>query len=182
MRCPSTDGTVEPSAGLSSSLVLKKRGILSTDRLTRAKFQAIMTTFSTGEKKNPYIFPIFTRSGDEWLVVDDKQGQTTELKAWDKTQAYRHRDPEGMGQDPVIPPSTGWMYIHRVRSYGVDGHQWDQHAIADTSLTCTLPAVSSPCSVTLRLSGRAKDFQGKCNGEYKDTGLRSMGRQVTFIL
>ena len=50
MRCSSTDGTVEPSAGLSSSLVLKRRGLLSTDKLTRAKYQAIMTTFCTGER------------------------------------------------------------------------------------------------------------------------------------
>ena len=73
-----------------------------------------------------------------------------------------------VGDDPTIPPSTGWQFLGQSNSE------------EDPSLTCTQPADSPPCSVTLKLSGLAKDFQGKCEGEYKDTGLRSAGRQVTF--
>ena len=34
------------------------------------------------------------------------------------------------------------------------------------------------CSITVSLSGLAKDIQGECKAEYKDTRLISMGRQV----
>ena len=73
------------------------------------------------------------------------------------------------GEDPTLPPSAGWQF------YGQGEFE------EDPSVRCrALPAGSPPCSVTLKLSGLAKDFQGKCEGEYKDTGLRSFGRQVTF--
>ena len=72
--------------------------------------------------------------------------------------------------NPTLPPSTGWQ----VRK----GYEEFEEG---PSVRCrALPAGSPPCSVTLKLSGLAKDFQGKCEGEYKDTGLRSLGRQVTF--
>ena len=71
-------------------------------------------------------------------------------------------------KDPTLPPSTGWQF----RKKG----KFEE----EPSVRCrALPAGSPPCSVTLKLSGLAKDFQGKCEGEYKDTGMRSMGRQVT---
>ena len=50
----------------------------------------------------------------------------------------------------------------------------------DAYLTCRSTPSSSSCSVTVSLSGLAKEIQGKCEGEYKDTGLRCRGRQVTF--
>ena len=74
-----------------------------------------------------------------------------------------------VGDDPNIPPSTGWQ------SRNSDTDNFEE----DSSVRCTPPPDSPPCSVTLKLSGLAKDFQGKCEGEYKDTGLRSAGRQVT---
>ena len=100
-------------------------------------------------------YPPHTRSGDEWLVVLEKHNMTL-LKA-------------GAGEDPTLPPSTGWQFRKRGKFE------------EDPSVRCrALPAGSPPCSVTLKLSGLAKGFQGKCEGEYKDTGLRSFGRQVTF--
>ena len=75
----------------------------------------------------------------------------------------------GAGEDPTLPPSAGWHVKNR------------EEFEKDPSVRCrALPADPPPCSVTLKLSGLAKDFQGKCEGEYKDTGLRSFGRQVTF--
>ena len=76
----------------------------------------------------------------------------------------------GAGEDPTLPPSAGWQFQNNQGKFE-----------EDPSVRCrALPAGSPPCSVTLKLSGLAKDFQGKCEGEYKDTGLRSWGRQVTF--
>ena len=72
--------------------------------------------------------------------------------------------------NPLLLPSTGWQF-----------HKGQGKFEEDPSVRCrALPADSPPCSVTLKLSGRAKDFQGKCEGEFKDTGLRNRGRQVTF--
>ena len=96
------------------------------------------------------------RSGDEWLVMEEKHNFTA-LKA-------------SVGDDPTLPPSTGWKF----NNLG--------YFEEDPSVICTRPAGSPPCSVTLKLSGLAKDLQGKCEGEYKDTGLRSAGRQVNFQL
>ena len=74
----------------------------------------------------------------------------------------------GAGEDPTLPPSAGWQFQNNQGKFE-----------EDPSVRCrALPAGSPPCSVTLKLSGLAKDFQGKCEGEYKDTGLRSMGRKV----
>ena len=101
-------------------------------------------------------YPPIIRSGEEWLVrVEDSN--LSALKA-------------RVGEDPTLPPSTGWQFIN-------NQGQFEE----DPSVRCRArPAGSFPCSVTLKLSGPAKDFQGKCEGEYKDTGLRSQGRQVTF--
>ena len=86
-----------------------------------------------------------------------------------------------MGDDPALLPSSGWKFINQDTDTDSDsdsGSDTDNFE-EDPSVTCSRPAGSPPCSVTLKLSGLAKDFQGKCEGEYKDTGLRSMGRQVT---
>lgn len=68
--------------------------------------------------------------------------------------------------DQIHPPSTGWQFFNGYTN------KFEE----DLSMTCS-PAPPS-CSVTLRLSGLARDFQGNCEGEYKDSGLRSAGRQV----
>ena len=108
--------------------------------------------------ENPLIlsYPPHTRSGDEWLVVAEDRNITV-FKA-------------GAGEDLTLPPSAGWQFQNK--------GEFEE----EPSVRCrALPADSPPCSVTLKLSGLAKDFQGKCEGEYKDTGLRSMGRKVIKI-
>ena len=92
----------------------------------------------------------------------------------------------------IHPPSTGWKFDNNQNFVGWQfDNKFDKrrdfdevikmgHFQEDPSVTCSIPPASSPCSVTLRLIGLAKDFQGKCEGEYKDTGLRSKGRQVTL--
>ena len=92
----------------------------------------------------------------------------------------------------IHPPSTGWKFDNNQNFVGWQfDNKFDKRRDfdevikmgdfqEDPSVTCSFPPASSPCSVTLRLIGLAKDFQGKCEGEYKDTGLRSFGRQLTF--
>ena len=74
-----------------------------------------------------------------------------------------------VGDDPTIPPTTGWMFQN------FDSKKFEE----DPHLTCSsvMTALVS-CSITVSLSGLAKDIQGECEGEYKDTELRSMGRKV----
>ena len=48
----------------------------------------------------------------------------------------------------------------------------------DETLTCSSPPPSPTCSVTVSLSGHAKEIWGECEGQYMDTGLKSLGRQV----
>ena len=73
-----------------------------------------------------------------------------------------------VGDDPTIPPTTGWMFQN------FDSKKFEE----DPHLTCSsvMTALVS-CSITVSLSGLAKDIQGECEAEYKDTGLISMGRQ-----
>ena len=97
------------------------------------------------------------RSGDEWLV--GKKGGFAWLKA-------------SVGAVPNQPPTTGWMF------YNYNTKEWE----ADESLSCSSIFVSSPpCCLTISLSGAAKQVQGKCEGEYKSTGLVSAGRLVMII-
>ena len=72
-----------------------------------------------------------------------------------------------VGDDPTIPPTTGWMFLN------FDSKKFEE----DPHLTCSsvMTALVS-CSITVSLSGLAKDIQGECEAEYKDTGLISMGR------
>ena len=99
-------------------------------------------------EKSPLIFLL--RSGNEWLV-----GEEGLLKA-------------SVGDDPTIPPTTGWKF------YNKDTKAFE----ADPHLMCNSSPPSPSCSITVSLSGLAKEVQGDCEGEYKDTGLRSMGRKV----
>ena len=90
----------------------------------------------------------------------------------------------GEGRDPklrtsveigsAIPPTTGWQFFND------DTEEYEE----DSSLTCLtfLAADSPPCSITVCLKGLTKEIQGECEGEYKDTGLNSMGRQVDGMI
>ena len=141
---------------LSLCLVLKSGGVLSTNKLTQEKYlQNLVKSFCAGGKNHLILsYPPHTRFRNSWLVRTDRSNFTP-LKA-------------SVGDDPALLPSSGWQIANRCNFE------------EDPSVTCTPPAASPPCSVTLRLSGLVKDFQGKCEGEYKDTGLRSLVRQVIF--
>ena len=136
-------------AGLSLCQVLRKGDLQSTDRRTLEKFQVMTTIVYTGGKI-PLSLP--SRSGNEWLVGEE--GYLAELKA-------------SVGDKPSAPPATGWKFFNN----DTKAYEDDQH------LTCH-SSTSSPCSVTVSLSSLAKEIQGECEGKYKNTGLRSMGRQV----
>ena len=100
---------------------------------------------------------LLSRSGNEWLV--EEEGRR-------KKEAYLKC--ASVGEDPLIPPKTGWKF-----------QNFDTKAFEeDSQLRCSSTPTSSSCSVTVSLSGLAKEIQGECEGEYKDTGLRSRGRKV----
>ena len=128
----------------------RKRDLQSTDRLTQEKCQVTGTSVCSGGKSPP-IFLL--RSGNEWLV--EFAGYRAYLKA-------------SVGDDPTIPPTTGWKF----RNDDTDAFE------ADPLLMCNSSPPSPSCSITVSLSGLAKQIQRDCEGEYKDTGLRSMGRKV----
>ena len=100
------------------------------------------------------LFPIFSRSNNEWLVGE--KGGRAKLKA----------SATGL---PNQPPSHGWKY-----------YNWKtEEYMADETI---ISQVSSPtCCLTVSLSGAAKEAQGECEGDYKSTGLVSSGREVIII-
>ena len=100
------------------------------------------------------VYFLLTRDGNEWLVEDDDDGHLY-LKA-------------SVGDSLLIPPVTGWKF----ENFSTEEFE------EDPQLMCNSTPSSSSCSVTVSLSGLAKEIQGECEGEYKDTGLRSMGRKV----
>ena len=132
--------------------VLKERGVQYTDRLTQKKCQVTMTTSCSGEK-SPLI--LLSRSGNEWLQKLGWEGPRGYLKA-------------SVGDDPTIPPTTGWKF------YNSDTDKYEE----DPQLMCSISPASSACNITVSLKGLAKDIQGDCEGEYLDTGMRSAGRKV----
>ena len=95
----------------------------------------------------------FTRSGDEWLVTGGWQLDLAHFKAC-------------VGNESSRPPTTGWKVAT------------ETEFVADPSLICSAASTSPPCCLTVKLSGRAREAQGKCEGEYKSTGLLHLGRQV----
>ena len=103
--------------------------------------------------RNPPLFFLLSRSGNEWLV--EQCMYVAPLKA-------------SAGEDPFIPSTTGWNF------YNFDTKEYEE----DRQLRCSSTPSSSSCSVTVSLSGLAKEIQRECEGEYKDTGLRSAGRKV----
>ena len=137
-------------AGSSLCRVLRKRDPQSTDRLTQKKCQVTGTYVWSGGK-TPLI--LLLRSGNEWRV--EREGYAASLKA-------------SVGDDPTIPPTTGWIFYNKsTKAYE-----------EDPLLMCISSPPSPSCSITVSLSGLAKEFQEDCEGEYKDTGLRSSGRKV----
>ena len=70
---------------------------------------------------------------------------------------------------PDQPPPTGWKF------YNWETDEYE----ADESVTCEANVALTPCCLTVSLSGAAKEVQGECEGEYKDTGLLSMGRKAS---
>ena len=77
-----------------------------------------------------------------------------------------------VGDKALIPPTTDWKW-----------NNFDTKAVEeDRQLRCSSTPTSSSCSVTVSLSGLAKEIQGECEGEYNDTGLRSAGRKVIDFL
>ena len=70
------------------------------------------------------------------------------------------------------PPITGWRFNN------LETEEFED----DESLTCCVASPSPPCRLTVSLSGSAKKFRGKCEGEYRSTGLTSFGRQVLLFV
>ena len=103
------------------------------------------------------LFFLLTRSGNEWVV--EEEGYIASLRA-------------SVGEDTLIPPTNDWQF------YSDDTDAYEE----DRQLRCSSTPCSSSCSVTVSLSGLAKEIQGECEGEYKDTGLRSAGRKVINFL
>ena len=129
---------------------------LCTNKFTQEKCQRRMKFCCSGGKTEISI-PLFCiRSGDEWLV---------EMKGYTSLKA-------NVGVNPFLPPATGWSF------YNWKTKDFEE----DSSLICSLmPSTSPPCCLTVTLSGAAKETQGDCEGEYKSTGLISMGRKVYII-
>ena len=71
-------------------------------------------------------------------------------------------------EQSIQPPSTGWEFQS---GYGEKKEE-------DSFLTCRAHKASPTCHLTVAISGAAKESQGKCAGQYKSTGLMSMGREV----
>ena len=100
---------------------------------------------------------ISTRCGKEWLVKEE-DGYSTCLKATAQVESNK-------------PPISGWQFNN------LETEQFEE----DETLTCRPASTSPPCCLTVSLSGFAKKVRGKCEGEYKSTGLTSLGRQVLLV-
>jgi len=74
-----------------------------------------------------------------------------------------------VGGEPNQPPTSSWIF---------DSESMGDRWVEDPTVSCTIPSTSPPCCLTVSLSGAAKEAQGKCEGEYKSTGLVSTGREV----
>ena len=148
---------------LTSCLALKRSDIPPTNKLSRKKFRQMMHTYYIGKilptsfqlvnHQHTHIAPTIIRSGEEWLV--EAEGFPPMLSA-------------SVGDDPTIPPITGWHF------YNFDTEEDEE----DPSVTCSILSNHSSCTLTVTLTGLAKEFQPECEGEYEDTGLKSSGRQV----
>ena len=146
--------------GLSFSLMRKEMAPLCTNKLTQEKCQRMKFCCSGGKTK--IIVPLFCfRSGDTWLVQMKGYGASMKVS---------------IEASPFLPPTNGWWFYK-------GGGVFEE----DPTLTCSPPSNSPPCCLTVTLSGAAKEAHGDCEGEYKSTGLISMGKQVigtlqTFVI
>ena len=100
-------------------------------------------------------YPLFlsTRSGGVWRV--NSEGTIAVLR-------------RTLGDDPNVVPSSGWQFRNN------DTQEYED----DPLFACHPLAASAPCKVTVSLSGLAKETEGECEGEYKETGLMSVGKKV----
>ena len=107
-----------------------------------------------------------TRSGEDWLVSD---GEYVKVGSSD----YRIPLKAKVGSNPDQPPIFGWQF------FNFDTYKCEK----DSRLSCSAPtpASSLSCCLKVSLSGAAKEAQAKCEGEYKSTGLVSMGREVISV-
>ena len=95
-----------------------------------------------------------SRSGDDWLVGEEEKDAL--LKAPVKV-------------DPNQPPTTGWQFYN------------NGNFKEDESISCTNQTESPCCSITVSLSGEAKETHDY-DVIYESTGLISMGRQVNQLI
>ena len=143
--------------GLSFFWGKKELAALCTNKLTREKCQRLTTLCCSGGSVKTITSFFCVRSGDNWLVDQDGTHMTA-----------------GVGADPLLPPTTGWQF-----------YDWDRNLNfkekkEDSTLECSFPTASPPCCITVSLSGPAREAHGDCEGEYKSTGLISMGRPVNI--
>ena len=144
-------------ASLSLCMGRKKRVVLCTNRLSQGRCQWMPmdgSIFCTGDNTPPLHPPPIPRSGDEWWI-GEMGDPVPEMKA-------------SVGAVADRPPATGW------KCFDPETEEY----LEDPSLTCNIFVSSSPCCLTISLSGRAKQVQSKCEGEYKSTGLFKAGRLV----
>ena len=144
--------------GLSFFWGKKEVASLYTNKLTREKCQRLTTLCYSGGWIETIISFFCVRSGDNWLVDQNASINGTRLIA-------------RVGADPLLPPTTGWQF-----------YDWDRNLKEDSTLECSFPTASPPCCLTVSLSGPAREAHGDCEGEYKSTGLVSMGRPVNIII
>ena len=135
--------------------VMRKTTARCTSRLTRRRYQATRTTCCTGERVSPPY--LFSRRGGEWLV--GQEGNIACLKA------------SVVEDEPDQHPSAGWKFYTWITK------EYD----CDESLICTEFLNAPPCHLTITLSGRAKELQGECGGEYEPTEMISVGRTVIIF-
>ena len=135
--------------------VVWKTTARSTSRLTRRRFQANTNPCCTG--KRVVTLHLFSRRGGEWLV--GQEGNIACLKA------------SVVEDEPDQHPSAGWKFYTWITK------EYD----CDESLICTEFLNAPPCHLTITLSGRAKELQGECGGEYEPTEMISVGRTVIIF-
>ena len=133
--------------------VVRKTTARCTGRLTRRRYTATGTSCCTGERVLP--LSLFSRRGGEWLVGEEE--------GWAYLKASVVED------EPDQPPSAGWKFGN------LETRKYDS---SDESLSCTSFVYLPPCHPTIKLHGEAKEFQGKCEGEYEPTTMISAGRTV----
>ena len=133
---------------------------LCTSRFTQGRYQGITTGSFSGENSPPSLtLPHCPRSKDEWLVQDSHHWQLLRAR---------------VGADQTPSTCTGWkVHSNHASKYS--------YLDADQRIICQVYVSSPPCCLTVSLSGAAKEAHRKCEGEYRSTGLISMGRQVNKI-